>query len=71
MMSNVSAKPRTSKSILTPRVHRAQYELMEALREAIEGAGLYRDQAEEKLSQLMADVWNEADAVARLQSSMK
>jgi hypothetical protein len=51
-------------NILTPRVRRAQFELLEALKESLESAGLTRVQAEARLSALMADVWCEAEQVA-------
>jgi hypothetical protein len=52
-----------SASILSPRVRRAQYELIAALCESIQGSGLTREMAEAKLSALMADVWTELEAV--------
>jgi hypothetical protein len=52
-------------SILTPRVRRAQYELISALIESIKVSGLSREMAEAKLSALMVDVWAEVEAVAR------
>jgi hypothetical protein len=51
-------------NILTPRVRRAQFELISALRESIESAGLDRTEAESKLSEIMADVWVAAEEVA-------
>lgn len=57
------------KRITTARVLKAQHELMQALREALQSSGLPREDAEGRLSALMGDLWNEAEVfVNRLPS---
>lgn len=49
------------KRITTPRVLRAQRELLDALSESIKQSDFFREEAEAQLSSVMADVWNEAE----------
>ncbi|MEW6208742.1 MAG: hypothetical protein AB1631_10270 [Acidobacteriota bacterium] len=51
-------------SIITPRVRRAQYELVEALKESLTQSDMTREAAEGRLSALLAKVWNEVEHVA-------
>jgi hypothetical protein len=57
--------PSKKVSLLTPRVRAAQYELISALKESVEASGADRDQAEGSLSKVMAEIWNEAEAITR------
>jgi hypothetical protein len=52
-------------SILTPRVRRAQHELLTALSESIKQSALERDVAQGKLSAVISDIWNEAEKTAK------
>lgn len=58
-------KPSQKVTLLTPRVRAAQYELITALKESVEESGLSREQAEGKLSLVMAEIWEEAERVTR------
>jgi hypothetical protein len=53
------------RSILTPRVRRAQHELLTALAESINESGFERDVAQGKLSAVISDIWNEAEKIAK------
>lgn len=55
----------TRHSLLTPRVRRAQYELLQALEESISQTDFSFDVVEGKLSAVLSDVWNEAEKIAK------
>jgi hypothetical protein len=57
--------PTQRKSILTPRIRRAQHELLTALSESIKESGLDRDVAQGKLSAIISDIWNEAEKITK------
>ncbi len=61
---SASFAPKKSPSIITPRVRRAQYELIEALKESLAQSDMTREAAEGRLSALMGEVWNEVEHVA-------
>lgn len=54
-----------SKELSSPRIRRSQYELLQAIDEELKASNLTHDQAEARLSALMSDIWNEADARLR------
>lgn len=60
-----------SKELSSPRIRRSQYELLQAIDEELKAkaSNLTHDQAQARLSALMSDIWNEADA--RLRSLIK
>jgi hypothetical protein len=53
----------TKHSILTPRVRRAQYELLNALEESIKQTNYDREVVQGKLSAVISDIWNEAEKI--------
>jgi hypothetical protein len=57
--------PMQRHTIITPRVRRAQHELLTALSESINQSGFERDVAQGKLSAVISDIWNEAEKIAK------
>ena len=57
--AEMSANSRLS----TDRVHSAKTELMHAVRDAVNDAGLHRGEAEAMLSVLFCDLWNQTEAM--------
>jgi hypothetical protein len=57
--------PMQRQSILTPRIRRAQYELLDALKESINQSELEREVVQGKLSAVISDIWNEAEKIAK------
>jgi hypothetical protein len=55
--------PMQRQSILTPRIRRAQYELLDALKESIGQSDLEREVVQGKLSAVISDIWNEAEKI--------
>jgi hypothetical protein len=55
--------PTQRQSILTPRIRRAQYELLDALKESIGQSDLEREVVQGKLSAVISDIWNEAEKI--------
>jgi hypothetical protein len=65
--SSTQSNPARSRvSIVTPEVERARSELIEAIAVALSRAEMTRTQAEQKLSLLMADLWDRAEEVVSL-----
>jgi hypothetical protein len=55
--------PMQRHTILTPRIRRAQYELLDALKESINQSDLEREVVQGKLSAVISDIWNEAEKI--------
>jgi hypothetical protein len=52
-------------TIFTPRVIQARRELLAALSESVEQSDLAPQAIEGKVSEVLSDIWNEADKIAR------
>jgi hypothetical protein len=52
-------------SIFTPRVIQARRELLAALTESVEQSDLAPQAIEGKVSEVLSDIWNEADKIAK------